>query len=539
MKIIHLTIAVIFTIFCSSQIEAQIEYQKGTVSFITSNDIYAKFTSTADINIGDTLFLSNNGTYIPCLLVTKKSSTSTVNVSLENCLLKINENVYHQIVIVDEIETPTTLEDIPIETPEIISGEAESVDENPEENKKKTDLRGRLSAATYSNLTSRENSDAHRIMIRASLNATRINDSKFSAESYVNYRQNFLEREVADDYQTKFLRLYSLAITYEVDSTMWITAGRKINRKISSIGAVDGIQSEKQIGNFYVGGIVGFKPDLFKFDFNTKFFEYGVYGGFSKRSPKNHSQTTVGFLELRNSGIVDRRYTYLQHSSNINRKLNLFSSIELDLYQQVAGSSSTNPRLTNLYVSMRYKFSRAINVTLSYDNRKRIIYYETFRTDIERLLADDEARQGIRTRINIKPFKLANTGFSYSKRFQANGLNASDNMNVFFSYSKLPFIKGRISLNYNMNSSTYLQSQIYSIRHSRTLIPRKLNGDFYYRNIRYNYVNSENEFQQNYLGASLTYRINKSLSLGLMGELSRRTDESNYRINTRLIKRIR
>ncbi|NNK89538.1 MAG: hypothetical protein HKO89_02935, partial [Saprospiraceae bacterium] len=229
-------------------------------------------------------------------------------------------------------------------------------------------------------------------------------------------------------------------------------------------------------------------------------------------------------------GFIDRRYIYFQHSSTINRKLSLFGSAELDLYNNINGDL----RLTNLYTSARYRFSKRIEMTLSYDSRKRILYYETFKTDIERLLDDDEARQGIRLRLGLRPIKFIYTGISFSNRFQSDQQNKSENINAYLSMVRLPLIKGSLSISFNQNKSNYLESRIYSIRHSRSIIKGKLTADFYFRNVNYAYLNSENGTSQNYFGAYLNLRLLKKLMFSILGELNTREEEKNYRVNTKL-----
>jgi len=384
-----------------------------------------------------------------------------------------------------------------------------------------------------------ENDDRHRTMLRFSVNADHINDSKFSFESYINYRKNIIQRELPVGYETSFLNIYNLAVTYDVDSTLSISLGRKINRKISSIGPIDGLQVDKYFKNFYVGGVAGFKPDITGFGFNSDLYEFGGYLGHFKSSPSLYSMTTIGVLEQHNGGPVDRRYTYLQHSSTFMRKLSFFASAEVDIYGKVNGIISSDPRLTNLYLSARYRVNRGLSLSLSYDARKRIIYYETLRTEVERLLADDEQRQGIRGRINFRPYKYINTSVSYSKRFQSDNQNKSDNINAMISHSRLPVISGRFSVSINMNESNYLTSRIMSFRYSRTLIKRKLQGDFYYRMVRYDYGSSDFNNSQNYYGTSLSYRLTKNLRLSILGELSTRETDQRIRINTKLIKRFK
>jgi hypothetical protein len=175
---------------------------------------------------------------------------------------------------------------------------------------------------------------------------------------------------------------------------------------------------------------------------------------------------------------------------------------------------------------------------LSYDSRKRILYYETFQTDIEKLLNDNEARQGFRTRFNFKPAKYIYAGISYSKRFQSSNQNKSDNINGHISWSKVPTIGGSLSLNFNNNSSSYLKSNIISLRHSREIIPNKLSGDFYFRVVNYNYFNNNLVTKQNYYGANLSLKLTKSLRFNIFGEVSTGNGiQNNFRLNTSIVKR--
>lgn len=529
-----------FSFFGLSQ--KNIELVQGEVSFVTSTNVYVKFQNMEIVNISDTLFLEESQLMQAALVVTQKSSTSAVCIPISEIFPEKGVKVFFKNIKIETIDNPVMektdspvddiVEDKFVDDPQDI--------ENLKNSKKiyQQKVRVRTSLASYSSLR-QEYEDKHRLMYRLSINADHIQDSKLSFESYVNYRENISSGEPSPNVQTKFLRLYNAAIHYDIDTTLRLTLGRKINYRASSLGAIDGLQGEKQFGNYFVGAIAGFRPDFVQFDFNPSLFEYGVYSGHQVRNRKIYSSSTLGFLEQRNAGETDRRYMYVQHSSTFSRKLNLFASFELDLFEKINGVSSTQPRLTNFYISSRYRFSRAFNLTLSYDSRKRIIFYETLKTDLERLLEDDEARQGVRIRVNSNPIKFINLGLSYSLRFQSDDANTSNNFNAYSSISKIPGIGGRMSINFNHNTSNYLKGDIYSVRYSRPIIKRKLNLDVYYRNTNYTYLSSEISFVQNYYGANLNFRILKTLSFSVLGEMSTRDDQTNYRINTKLIKRFK
>lgn len=506
---------------------------EGKVSFVTSKNIYVKFENTSDINIGDTLYLINTNT--PCLSVSNKSSSSVVCSIINDCVVKKEDIVFFKFnskvkdeIVQEKIQEPISKKDDNlIETKEPIKKESLFSEK----------IKGRFSVASYSNLSDNRD-DRHRLMSRFSINADHINNSKFSVETYLNYRQNFITQEnVISEAKTKFFKVYNLALRYDLDSTFSVTLGRKINNKASSLSANDGIQIEKILGKNYIGVIGGFRPDITDFGFNPDLLQYGAYMGREIKNKNIYSQTTLGFAEQRNNNEIDRRYTYFQHSSTIFKKLNLFSSVELDIFNKVNDSINNSPRLTNLYLSTRYRFSKIFNLMLSYDSRKRIIYYETYQTEVERLLEEYLARQGLRARLNVKPFKYLTTGVSYSKRYQNDSDNKSDNIYGYITLSKLPGIGGRLNLTYNLNSSNYLESNIAAIRFSRPLFKQKLNTDFYYRFVNYAYLNNNLTFDQQYFGANLSYSINRTLVLSVSGEYSTYDLENKYRINTRIIKR--
>ncbi len=510
----------------------------GEVTFTTSANAYVKFSATEKIKIGDTLQLSVNSVLSNCLVVKNKSSVSCVCSILNGCVLKSGDVVLHPILLESTKQNPTKeLRDRSIKKP-IVAMTPEQIDSaNSVQN-----ISGRISLASYSSF-SPSRGDNHRTMSRLSLNVSHLQNSRFSLESDVNYRQIFVPAESKSRYNTRQFNVYNLALRYETPSDFSLIVGRKINSNASSIGAIDGVQAEKYFGNFCAGIIAGFRPDIFDQNFNSDLLQYGGYIGFKSNTNSFRSQSTLGLLEQKNKGATDRRYVYFQHSSTLGKNLNLFSSFELDIYNMVHEKASSNPRLTNLYLSTSYRFGRGVNVFLSYDSRKRILYYETFKTEIENLLDDDEARQGARIRVNVKPIKNTNVGLSYSKRFQSSGQNASDNMNGYITFSKIPLINGLLNVSYNINASNYLESKILSFRHSRYLFKSKLNVDFYYRIIDYKYTISKTNdklnttYKQTYIGSNFTIQAGRKISFSVLGELNTLVTEKNYRINARIIKR--
>jgi hypothetical protein len=517
-----LSILLVSATICFSQGRSQ--SLQGKVSFITSGNVYVKFADTKNISVGDTLRISVDNRLSPCLIVSNKSSISCVATPVNGCAVKVGDQITYQ-PRVSSTEITANGPDKNAETKPV----------KVEDQRRSDKIMGSISAAGYSVLSSTRGNDT-KAMYRLSFIAPRINNSKFSVESYLNYRQSFLSTDSGNYRPKDVFNVYNLAVQFDASPTLTFVLGRKINPKVSSIGAIDGLQAEKSFGNFYTGIIAGFRPDISDYNFNPDLMQYGAYVGLKSQTKGFYSHTTLGAMEQNNSGNVDRRYTYFQHSSTIAQKLNIFSSFELDLYNQVTADSVGKPRLTNLYILVGYRISRMVDFSLSYNSRKQIVYYETLKTDIERMLDDDIARQGIRATVNIRPANYIGIGGSYSKRFQSNDLNKSDNLNGYVSFSKIPWIGGRIYANYNRNTSNYMQTNIYSVRYSRPIIKMKLDGDVYYRLVNYNYFDSETKTDQQYYGATLSYRIAKKLVFNVMGEMAATQEEDIYRVNARITK---
>jgi hypothetical protein len=496
---------------------------KGQATFVTTQNVYVKFPNTEVIMVGDTLRLAT--TNIPCLLVKSKSTTSVVSALISDCQVQKGDEV----LFYPHLEEMAFTEAIPLP---VVAPTEEPMETSLYHEK----IRGRISLSDFSTLSSvRDN--RHRIMGRLSMNADHIRDSKFSFNTYMNYQYFLDEVSSTSIPSNSILRVFNLGVQYDATPTLSVTLGRNINPKISSLGPIDGLQAEKYFGKQYIGIIAGFRPDIFNFGFNANLLEYGGYVGTMTDLDNFNSQTTLGMIQQQNNGAVDRRYGYMQHNSTLYKNLNLFSSLEVDLFSKVNDTVTNQIRLTNLYVSASYRFSRKVSLMVSYDSRKRILYYETFQTEIERLLDDDIARQGARARINVRPLKNILAGGSYSMRFQSDQQNKSDNIYGYVTWSRLPTIGGRMSLSYNNNASNYLTSNIFSLRHSRDLFRNRVNADFYYRYVNYQYANFNDPSIQHYVGTDISYYITRKLFFSVSGELSTLENENTYRIFTQISQR--
>ncbi|GIV30824.1 MAG: hypothetical protein KatS3mg029_0175 [Saprospiraceae bacterium] len=516
--------------------QEQARTMEGEVTFLSSRNVYVKFPSTEQLEVGDTLYVRQDGRLTPALVLKAKSSTSTV------CELVGDANLAVKSTIVALLPPPPPTPEPPqpqepepsVETVPKTETVKPSFEEESEQSESpfKQRIRGNISAASYS--TTSDYGDNHRMRYGVNFKGTHLNGSRFSMDAYVTFRHTLDRWSEVEDNIFNALKIYSLAGKYDFDNGTLI-AGRSINYKISSMGAIDGLQYEHNFGPFVGGAILGFRPDYSDYGFNPSLIQAGAF--ISHQLQDNRGYSTLALVEQHNGSAVDRRFIYFQHSSSPLENLNLFGSFEVDAYQKVNGEVSNSLQLTNFYFSARYRFSRQLSLTASYDNRNNIIYYESYKNFIDKLI-EDETRQGLRLGVSWRPVRLVSIGVNGSWRFQKSNANLSRNLNAYVNFNRLPLAGVQLSLRGNLLETNYLNSQRYGVRLSRSLLKGKFSAEAHYDFVNYHYTTTGFSFQQHIAGASLNVRVLKKLSLYMYYEGA--FDQQNRvinRFNTKLIQR--
>jgi hypothetical protein len=512
--------------------------EKGTVSYVSSQNVYVKFTSTANIQKGDTLFLSKDSLLIPALVVKDKSSTSCVCLLLQSDKPKVGDSFVSKNTFEptpekakEKTNTPKITTDSTFKAPTTVRTPASDQEELIPTQK----IKWRISAASYSNIYKGKKTD----QLRYTLNfqGNNIGNSKFSTEAYVAFRHtNGKWGEVKTNFGNA-LKVYTFSVKYDFNKTSSLSLGRRINYRISSMGAMDGIQYEKSRGHFIFGVLGGWRPDYVNYGLNTHLFQAGAYLSHTAGKTNKTFESSLAFIEQHNHLKVDRRFIYFQHSNNLSKDLSLFASFEVDLYQNVNEVVTNKPSLTNLLISMRYRASKNLSFSASYDNRKNIIYYESYKSYIEQLI-DNETRQGLRVGANYRLSKLISLGFNVSWRFQKSDLNLSKNINTYLNISRIPGLNASASISANLLQTNYLDSKIYTARITKDLVRNKVQVEGSYRFVDYNYKNYENKVQQHTPGVNLSWTITRKLALYLYYEGTFDAKSPTYhRFNTRIIQR--
>jgi hypothetical protein len=469
MKVLFYILILWFPISLVAQTEAQ-KILQGNVSYISAQNIYTKFENTEGIDIGDTLFIQDNAEMIPAIIVEHKSSTSCAGVSITNNQLNAGT------VLSAYVKIPTQYEDS-LKTDEIVPVEAaiipvvvqNEIDTPPLPIESLYKLAGKISVQSYSNFTNQKSSyDYQRWRYTFRLNANHIGNSGFTYSHYLSFAYRASDWNRISSNLSEAIRVYDLAMKYNFTDDSFIWFGRHLNNKISNISSIDGLQFETAIDEWSFGAAVGSRPDFNNMGLNLKLFEYGIYVNRADILANGNNQNTIGFFEQTNDFRTDRRFLYYQHSNSAIENTRIFLSTEVDLFKKEMGENKTDLSLTSLYTSVNIRPSDLFSIFFSYDARKNVIYYETFKTLVDSII-ENETRQGFRTRLILKPIRNLFVGANYGYRFRKGDLKPSNNYGGYVTYSQIPGIESSATLSFNKLSS-YVEGNLWSASLSRPIV---------------------------------------------------------------------
>lgn len=509
--------------------------RKGQVSFITSQNVYVKFTSTENIQKGDTLFLEKGDRLIPALIVDQYSSISCISRPIGESKLKVSEEV---VALISEIKKIPSEENPIVSNLAGVKPEITTISKTPIKPVSKTDqfVQGRISMASYSNFSNVSGISDTRLRYTLLLNIGNTLNSKLSAESYVQYTHNTNGSVQSANSVFNNLKIYNLTVKYKSNDGINIAVGRSMNTKVSNLGSIDGLQMEINPSNFFLGAMAGYRPDYLDYSFNFKLFEYGAYFGHHYLSDNGVVQSTLAFFQLNNEGKTDRRFVYFQHDNSLVKDLNLFISCEADLFKIENGKSVNSFSLTSLYVSLRLRVSKQLSLFGSYDERKNVIYYQTFKNRGDSIF-EAATRQGAHFRINYRPGKLIFLGLNAGYQFRNKDIRSTENISGFLSFNQISGINGTATISSNLLRTSYLDGKIFGLRFNKELSSGIINIGLGYQFVDYHFTNSSPNLIEHIGNLDFLWRITRKLSFSVNCEKTFEQPVSYTRVFANLIKR--
>lgn len=319
-------------------------------------------------------------------------------------------------------------------------------------------------------------------------------------------------------------RIYNLSLKYDISKTASVLFGRKININLANIGAIDGLQFENSGKLISFGAVVGSRPDTYTYAINPNLFQYGAYISHHLTDKTGSMQTSIAFFNQTNKMQTDRRFVYLQHSNSLLKNVDFFGSAEVDLFGLQNNQPVTTFNLTSAYLSIRWRTLQNLSMALSYDARKNIYYYETYKNYVDSLL-DKETRQGLKFQVNYQPFNRISWGGTAGYRFATATSNQSLNGYTYLTYSQLPIIDATFTINATALKTDYMTGMIYGASLSRDFFKGKLYTELSYQNVNYTYTTTTQLLEQN-VDINLSWRMTRKLIFSMDLEAMKDTNSN-------------
>ena len=372
-----------------------------------------------------------------------------------------------------------------------------------------------------------------------SLNALNIGNTNLSAECYMSFTHR--DKQWGEIQQNVFngMKVYNLDISYRFNKHFNLLFGRKINPYISNMGPVDGLQFEMRFNTITVGLLGGTRPDYRDYSFNADLPQAGIFVSHEQKTKNGFLQSSLAFIEQQNSGSTDRRFLYLQHTNSVVKNLTFFGSAEVDLYRVVFNSQDSiykqenSAKLSNLYLSLRYRASRKLSFSISYNARQNVVYYETYKSILDKL-TDLKTLQGYLFQFSYRPINQLSLGANVGYRFRPQDPRDTKNLYAYVTYSRIPTLGISATLSATLLQTGYLNGNIFGLGIDRDFAKGKLNAGLAYRFVDYGFLFEQEPVIQNVGEASLTWRILKRISCSLYYEGTFEKINQNNRLYVQL-----
>ena len=505
---------------------------EGTVSYISTQSVYVKFETTAGILAGDTLYAKEGRFLVPLMTVREMSSISCVCNPVGSKLPAISQKVYHRPITAVPgtavVPAPTSAENQTGKKPDsassapVLAGSPASV--TAQTKKSRQSIHGFFQIASYTDFSNNSATNSQRMKYTFSFNGRNLGNTNLSTEIYMSFNHSNTNWSEIQSNMFNGLKVYALNLNYDFGTRASLLLGRRINPKLSNMGANDGLQFEVKFKPLTIGLIAGFRPNYTDYSFDASLFQFGAYLYNEYKSKKGRTmQTTLAFINQTNQGSTDRRFIYLQHVNSLAKNLVFFGSFELDLYKlsfnptDSSYTPSTTFHPTNFYLSLNYRVIKQLSLSFSYSARQNVIYYETYKSLLDKL-TDPQTLQGYTLQAVIRPVNMLAIGLTGGYRFEKSDPKPSKNFYGYITYTQIPGINCAATATVTLLETSYINGSIYGIGLSKDFVKGKLYAGLTYRYTDYKYYNNELSAVQNVGEVSLSWRIWKKFSMSVYYE---------------------
>ena len=182
-------------------------------------------------------------------------------------------------------------------------------------------------------------------------------------------------------------RLYEASLAWEpADSRFSLQLGRLGAGPFLALGYLDGVLAQVRVSrHLFVGAFGGARPDITDLGFQTAGTKYGTYlrlasdrDGAADADAFYGEVVLGGISEKARNGDISRDYVTLESRLGSGSRWWLYQRAEIDLNrgwrQELTGSTS---QVTNAALSASFRMSSSVRGSVSYDQRRNYLTYET------------------------------------------------------------------------------------------------------------------------------------------------------------------
>lgn len=313
------------------------------------------------------------------------------------------------------------------------------------------------------------------------------------------------------------LRVYDFFFSYQPTTSSNLQLGRIRNQNLYSLSTFDGVLFDYTFSKFTLGTFVGSHPDWQNMGVNIKLLQYGA---FLLREDSLGQVTITNNLSIANqtnSGKTDRRFLYFLHRTRLTDFSFVLSS-EFDLYQVELNKAKSVFKPTSIYASALYRFDKKLSFDLSYDARKTIYYFESFKSTLDSIL-DSRMRQGVRFGALYQFSRTLVVGLNGGFAKQNDDPRPSFYAGTSVSITEITKLNFTFIGDFTYLQSNFLNGFAYGIKFNKNLLANDLNVGLGLRRVDYLFTqNTTDGIAQNIVNADLRWRMLKSLYLNFVYE---------------------
>ncbi len=503
------------------------DVQYATVTHITSKHVYVRLTAPSAIRAGDTLWKAST----PCLVVLRSSSMSCLTRALGACHLQLGDTVYYFIPSVQSM-APSS--------PSVRDTNGVSVDNPLQPTKKEASgtkrrrvfslyMRHSLTDdAQYSTLTSEWR---HMYSYRLALAVEHPFHLPMGLDVQLYYRH---PRGYAS--AVSALRIHHLALHYNPRASTSIYFGRNLRAWQGDAGPIDGIAIEERFGQWTFGLTAGFHSSPLDFGWSSLHHSYGAYFKHQWRSHNIASTTSIGWIDTRYGGRLDRRYFSFAHHFIPSKTWRIRLRGTIDAPQIRNGTRIDRPYFTNAQFDMQYHPWRWLRASVGAFRRTRPLYLYSYEDLLDDFVERNTSVWGLYTRMYASwPFLRLALG--YSRRIHRDG--SASHYTAQITFPKVLLFHGRLSYIFTDSYSSYLRMRGHTVHYRQPLFGMRWSWQLYVRSVDYRFRRLVYTHRSWVVGTGLSIPLYAFGQLDGYVEGTQHTTYRQFRYYLRLTKRIR